>query len=96
MNKGLDRARVSLFVPLLECNHWPAGADNLVPKQRMFLGQAIYVLGPLQLEALVKAEKMSLAVNQCEMVYINPILTATTGVSISEPQRSKNFIPGKN
>jgi len=27
----------------------PLFSSNLVPKQRMFLGQAIYVLGPLQL-----------------------------------------------
>jgi uncharacterized protein (TIGR04255 family) len=39
------------------------------------------------LETLVDAEKMSIVVNQCEVVYINPILTSQTGVSPSDPQK---------
>jgi uncharacterized protein (TIGR04255 family) len=40
-----------------------------------------------ELEALLKAEDVSIAANQCEVVYINPIRIADTGISLSEPQR---------
>lgn len=40
-----------------------------------------------KLEALVQAEKMSIAVNQCEVVYNNPILTSSTGIALSDPQK---------
>ncbi len=39
------------------------------------------------LETLVEGEKMSIVVNQCEVLYINPILTSNTGVSTSDPQK---------
>jgi len=41
-----------------------------------------------KLEALMGAEDKSIAVNQCEVIYINPILTSSTGVSLSEPQKA--------
>jgi uncharacterized protein (TIGR04255 family) len=42
-----------------------------------------------QLEALAEAEGIAAAisVNQCEVTYVNPLPTANTGVSISEPQK---------
>jgi uncharacterized protein (TIGR04255 family) len=39
------------------------------------------------LESVAQDENIGIPVNQCEVVYINPILTTTTGVPISEPQR---------
>jgi uncharacterized protein (TIGR04255 family) len=40
-----------------------------------------------KLEALLEAEGKPLAVNQCEVTYINLILTSHTGVSFSEPDK---------
>lgn len=41
-----------------------------------------------ELEALARGEGLGeVTVNQCEMVYVNPLPTAVTGVSLSEPQK---------
>jgi uncharacterized protein (TIGR04255 family) len=40
-----------------------------------------------KLEQLVEPERLYIAVNQCEVLYINAILTSTTGVSPSDPQK---------
>jgi uncharacterized protein (TIGR04255 family) len=66
--------------------NWRSGPQS-TPYPHFDAVQEVFTNAFDELEALVKAEKMSLAVNQCEVLYINPILTATTGVSISEPQR---------
>lgn len=66
--------------------NWRSGAQA-TPYPHFDAVQAVFTNALDELEAIVKAEKLSLAVNQCEVVYINPILTATTGVSLSEPQR---------
>jgi uncharacterized protein (TIGR04255 family) len=39
------------------------------------------------LDILAKAEKIEITPNQCELVYVNSILTANTGVPLSEPQK---------
>jgi uncharacterized protein (TIGR04255 family) len=40
-----------------------------------------------KLDVLLAAEGKALAVNQCEVTYINLILTSHTGVTFSEPQK---------
>jgi uncharacterized protein (TIGR04255 family) len=40
-----------------------------------------------RLEALAKNDKLEIAPNQCEVVYVNSILTVTTRVPLSEPQK---------
>ena len=41
-----------------------------------------------KLAALVESQEMSIEVNQCEVVYINPILASNTNVSFSDPQKA--------
>lgn len=66
--------------------NWRSGAQH-APYPHFDAVQAVFTEALDELESVVKAEQMSLAVNQCEVVYINPILTTTTGVSPAEPQR---------
>ena len=66
--------------------NWRTGPQG-TPYPHFDAVKAVFANALDELEALLKDEKLSLAVNQCEVVYINPILTATTGVPISEPQR---------
>ena len=41
-----------------------------------------------ELEAVIEAEHLAqLAVNQCEVVYVNPLPMSATGVPLSEPQK---------
>jgi len=40
-----------------------------------------------ELEALAKADKYEVTPNQCEVVYVNSILTATTNIPLSQPQK---------
>jgi uncharacterized protein (TIGR04255 family) len=53
--------------------------------------RAVFTNALDELEALAQAEKMSIAVNQCEVVYVNPILAANIDVPLSEPQEFSVF-----
>jgi uncharacterized protein (TIGR04255 family) len=66
--------------------NWRTGPQS-TPYPHFDQVQAVFTNALDELEALVQSEKMTMAVNQCEVVYINPIPTANTGISISEPQR---------
>jgi uncharacterized protein (TIGR04255 family) len=66
--------------------NWRSGAQG-APYPHFDAVQAVFTNALDELESVAHDEKISIDVNQCEVVYINPILTATTGVPLSEPQR---------
>jgi hypothetical protein len=48
------------------------------------------------LETLSEAEGIiGIVVNQCEVLYVNPLPTANTGVALSEPERIFRFLSNK-
>lgn len=67
--------------------NWRGGMQG-TPYPHFDAVQAEFTKALGELEALVEAEKMSIAANQCEVLYINPIRTSNTGVSLSEPQKA--------
>jgi uncharacterized protein (TIGR04255 family) len=70
--------------------NWRAGI-KAAPYPHFEAVQQVFINALDELEALLAEEDINIAVNQCEVVYINPILTASTGIPISEPQRIFRF-----
>src|SRR5262249_7579915 len=70
--------------------NWRAGTTG-APYPHFEAVQQEFVTALDELQALLAEESITIAVNQCEVVYINSILAATTGIPISEPQRIFRF-----
>jgi uncharacterized protein (TIGR04255 family) len=70
--------------------NWRAGI-KAAPYPHFEAVQQVFVSALDELQALLAEENITIAVSQCEVVYINPILAATTGIPISEPQRIFRF-----
>jgi len=66
--------------------NWRGGGQG-APYPHFDAVQAVFTKALDELEFVAHDEKISINVNQCEVVYINPVLTAITGVPLSEPQR---------
>src|ERR1700756_213227 len=66
--------------------NWRAGTKG-APYPHFEAVQQVFLTALDELEALLAQDNVTAAVNQCELVYINPILATTTGIPISEPQR---------
>jgi uncharacterized protein (TIGR04255 family) len=66
--------------------NWRSGAQGS-PYPHFEAIQAEFAQAYDALEALAKADKREIAPNQCEIVYVNSILTANTGIALSEPQK---------
>lgn len=70
--------------------NWRAGTKG-APYPHFEAVQQVFLRALDELEALLAQDNVTAAVNQCELVYINPILVTTTGIPISEPQRIFRF-----
>jgi uncharacterized protein (TIGR04255 family) len=70
--------------------NWRAGI-KAAPYPHFEAVQQVFVSALDELQALLAEENITIAVSQCEVVYINPILAATTGIPISEPRRIFRF-----
>jgi uncharacterized protein (TIGR04255 family) len=70
--------------------NWRAGI-KAAPYPHFEGVRQVFVSALDELQALLAEENITIAVSQCEVVYINPILAATTGIPISEPQRIFRF-----
>jgi uncharacterized protein (TIGR04255 family) len=66
--------------------NWRAGING-APYPHFEAVQKVFMNALDELEALLGEENITIAVNQCEVVYINSILAASTGIPISQPQR---------
>lgn len=67
--------------------NWRAGRKGS-PYQHFDAVHAEFVKAFDELEMLVKAEGIAdIVVNQCEVVYVNPLPTASTGVPLSSPEK---------
>ena len=66
--------------------NWRSGAQGS-PYPHFDVIQAEFAQAYEELEALSKADMREVAPNQCEVVYVNSILTATTDIPLSQPQR---------
>jgi uncharacterized protein (TIGR04255 family) len=64
--------------------NWRAG-PNAAPYPHFETVQRAFTEALDYLESIAPIEEIS--VNQCEVVYVNPILAASIGVPLSEPQR---------
>lgn len=70
--------------------NWRSGAQGS-PYPHFDAIQAEFAQAYEGLEALAKAEKLEIAANQCEIAYVNSILTASTRIPLSEPQKIFRF-----
>jgi hypothetical protein len=71
--------------------NWRTGPQT-IPYPHFEAVQAVFTEALDHFGSLLAPENTNLAVNQCEVVYVNPILLGATGISLSEPQPAEEVM----